>query len=83
MTSLSTFLPLFPLSPPFFLFLCSLLPPQFPQEKPVVSVYPPVGHHLVDSNNGTMVTSPLITNVSPSQLGLRQQYKRQGKQNLW
>lgn len=39
-----------------------LLPPQFPQEKPVVSVYPPVGHHLVDSNNGTLVTSPLITN---------------------
>ncbi|CAL8334042.1 unnamed protein product [Lota lota] len=39
-----------------------LLPPQFPQEKPVVSVYPPVGHHLVDSNNGTMVTSPLLTN---------------------
>uniref|UniRef100_A0A667X9P4 VPS37A subunit of ESCRT-I n=1 Tax=Myripristis murdjan TaxID=586833 RepID=A0A667X9P4_9TELE len=39
-----------------------LLPPQFPQEKPVVSVYPPVGHHLVDSNNGTIVTSPLITN---------------------
>uniref|UniRef100_A0A8B9HGB6 VPS37A subunit of ESCRT-I n=1 Tax=Astyanax mexicanus TaxID=7994 RepID=A0A8B9HGB6_ASTMX len=39
-----------------------LLPPQFPQEKPVVSVYPPVGHHLVDSNNGTVVTSPLITN---------------------
>ncbi|KAM4604124.1 vacuolar protein sorting-associated protein 37A isoform 1-T3 [Polymixia lowei] len=39
-----------------------LLPPQFPQEKPIVSVYPPVGHHLVDSNNGTMVTSPLITN---------------------
>ncbi|XP_062864225.1 vacuolar protein sorting-associated protein 37A [Trichomycterus rosablanca] len=39
-----------------------LLPPQFPQEKPVVSVFPPVGHHLVDSNNGTVVTSPLITN---------------------
>ncbi|KAM6972563.1 vacuolar protein sorting-associated protein 37A [Aplochiton taeniatus] len=39
-----------------------LLPPQFPQEKPVVSVYPPVGHHLVDSNNGTLVTSPLIAN---------------------
>uniref|UniRef100_A0A671U0C2 VPS37A subunit of ESCRT-I n=1 Tax=Sparus aurata TaxID=8175 RepID=A0A671U0C2_SPAAU len=39
-----------------------LLPPQFPQEKPVVSVYPPVGHHLVDSNNGTMITSPLINN---------------------
>lgn len=39
-----------------------LLPPQFPQEKPMVSVYPPVGHHLVDSNNGTIVTSPLITN---------------------
>ncbi|KTG47408.1 hypothetical protein cypCar_00010216 [Cyprinus carpio] len=40
-----------------------LLPPQFPQEKPVVSVFPPVGHHLIDSNNGTMVTSPLITNL--------------------
>ncbi|XP_035036816.1 vacuolar protein sorting-associated protein 37A [Hippoglossus stenolepis] len=39
-----------------------LLPPQFPQEKPVVSVYPPVGHHLVDSNNGTLINSPLITN---------------------
>ncbi|XP_053712147.1 vacuolar protein sorting-associated protein 37A-like [Synchiropus splendidus] len=39
-----------------------LLPPQFPQEKPTVSVYPPVGHHLVDSNNGTIITSPLITN---------------------
>ncbi|XP_057698791.1 vacuolar protein sorting-associated protein 37A isoform X2 [Corythoichthys intestinalis] len=38
-----------------------LLPPQFPQEKPVVSVYPPVGHHLIDSNNGTSITSPLIT----------------------
>lgn len=43
--------------------LCSLLPPQFPQEKPVVSVYPPVGHHLVDSNNGTMISSPLLSNV--------------------
>ncbi|XP_038146945.1 vacuolar protein sorting-associated protein 37A [Cyprinodon tularosa] len=41
-----------------------LLPPQFPQEKPVVSVYPPVGHHLIDSNNGTVITSPLITNFS-------------------
>ncbi|XP_067114387.1 vacuolar protein sorting-associated protein 37A [Osmerus mordax] len=39
-----------------------LLPPQFPQEKPVVSVYPPVGHHLVDSNNGTLVSSPAIVN---------------------
>ncbi|KAG5285762.1 hypothetical protein AALO_G00007170 [Alosa alosa] len=39
-----------------------LLPPQFPQEKPVVSVYPPVGHHLVESNNGTVITSPLLTN---------------------
>lgn len=28
----------------------------------MVSVYPPVGHHLVDSNNGTMITSPLISN---------------------
>ncbi|MBN3299213.1 vacuolar protein sorting-associated protein 37A [Amia ocellicauda] len=39
-----------------------LLPPQFPQEKPAVSVYPPVRHHLVDSHNGTMVNSPLVTN---------------------
>ncbi|XP_075872225.1 vacuolar protein sorting-associated protein 37A isoform X1 [Nelusetta ayraudi] len=39
-----------------------LLPPQFPQEKPVVSIYPPVGHHLVDSNNGTIITSPLVSN---------------------
>ncbi|XP_046873147.1 vacuolar protein sorting-associated protein 37A isoform X1 [Hypomesus transpacificus] len=39
-----------------------LLPPQFPQEKPMVSVYPPVGHHLVDSNNGTLVSSPAIAN---------------------
>ncbi|KAI5630459.1 vacuolar protein sorting-associated protein 37A, partial [Silurus asotus] len=39
-----------------------LLPPQFPQEKPVVTVYPPLGHHAVDGNNGTVVTSPLITN---------------------
>lgn len=46
-----------------FCLLCSLLPPQFPQEKPVVSVYPPVGHHLVDSNNGTMISSPLVSNV--------------------
>nr|XP_014346297.1 PREDICTED: vacuolar protein sorting-associated protein 37A [Latimeria chalumnae] len=40
-----------------------LLPPQFPQEKPVVSVFPPVRHHLVDQHNGTVVTSPLLTNV--------------------
>ncbi|MBN3317337.1 VP37A protein, partial [Atractosteus spatula] len=39
-----------------------LLPPQFPQEKPTVSVFPCVRHHLVDSQNGTIVTSPLITN---------------------
>ncbi|XP_013868970.1 vacuolar protein sorting-associated protein 37A isoform X1 [Austrofundulus limnaeus] len=39
-----------------------LLPLQFPQDKPVVTVYPPVGHHLVDSNNGTTIISPLITN---------------------
>ncbi|KAK2919193.1 vacuolar protein sorting-associated protein 37A [Channa argus] len=39
-----------------------VLPTQFPQDKPVVSVYPAVGHHLVDSNNGSIITSPLITN---------------------
>ncbi|XP_064418738.1 vacuolar protein sorting-associated protein 37A isoform X1 [Latimeria chalumnae] len=41
-----------------------LLPPQFPQEKPVVSVFPPVRHHLVDQHNGTVVTSPLLTNFT-------------------
>ncbi|XP_062899121.1 vacuolar protein sorting-associated protein 37A isoform X2 [Mobula hypostoma] len=42
----------------------SLLPPQFPQEKPVISVFPPVRHHLVDKQMGTMVTSPMITNFT-------------------
>ncbi|XP_069780665.1 vacuolar protein sorting-associated protein 37A [Narcine bancroftii] len=41
-----------------------LLPPQFPQEKPVISVFPPVRHHLVDKQMGTMVTSPMITNFT-------------------
>ncbi|XP_078404722.1 vacuolar protein sorting-associated protein 37A [Cetorhinus maximus] len=41
-----------------------LLPTQFPQEKPVVSVFPPVRHHLVDKHSGTVVTSPLITNFA-------------------
>uniref|UniRef100_A0A8D1B691 VPS37A subunit of ESCRT-I n=2 Tax=Sus scrofa TaxID=9823 RepID=A0A8D1B691_PIG len=40
-----------------------LLPPQFPQEKPVISVYPPVRHHLVDKQ-GVYVTSPLINNFT-------------------
>ena len=39
-----------------------LLPPQFPQEKPVISVYPPIRHHLVDKQ-GVYVTSPLVSNV--------------------
>ncbi|KAB1257613.1 Vacuolar protein sorting-associated protein 37A [Camelus dromedarius] len=39
-----------------------LLPPQFPQEKPVISVYPPIQHHLVDKQ-GVYVTSPLVSNV--------------------
>lgn len=41
-----------------------LLPPQFPQEKPVVSVFPPVRHHLVDKQMCTMVTSPMIANFT-------------------
>ncbi|KAK2520968.1 vacuolar protein sorting-associated protein 37A [Columba livia] len=40
-----------------------LLPPQFPQEKPVISVFPPVRHHLVDKQ-GVYVTSPLISNFT-------------------
>lgn len=49
-----------------YVFLCysfsRLLPPQFPQEKPVISVYPPIRHHLMDSQ-GLYVTSPLVSNV--------------------
>ncbi|XP_067843069.1 vacuolar protein sorting-associated protein 37A isoform X2 [Heptranchias perlo] len=41
-----------------------LLPPQFPQEKPVVTVFPPVRHHLVDKHTGTVVMSPMITNFT-------------------
>ncbi|CAO2611941.1 Vacuolar protein sorting-associated protein 37A [Lemmus lemmus] len=40
-----------------------LLPPQFPQEKPVISVYPPIRHHLMD-NQGLYVTSPLVSNFT-------------------
>ncbi|XP_037238192.1 vacuolar protein sorting-associated protein 37A isoform X2 [Falco biarmicus] len=40
-----------------------LLPPQFPQEKPVISVFPPVRHHLMDKQ-GVYVTSPLISNFT-------------------
>ncbi|XP_054972271.1 vacuolar protein sorting-associated protein 37A isoform X4 [Pan paniscus] len=40
-----------------------LLPPQFPQEKPVISVYPPIRHHLMDKQ-GVYVTSPLVNNFT-------------------
>ncbi|KAM9194900.1 vacuolar protein sorting-associated protein 37A [Dugong dugon] len=40
-----------------------LLPPQFPQEKPVISVYPPIRHHLMDKQ-GVYVTCPLINNFT-------------------
>ncbi|XP_030047301.1 vacuolar protein sorting-associated protein 37A isoform X2 [Microcaecilia unicolor] len=40
-----------------------LLPPQFPQEKPVISVYPPIRHHIMDKQ-GEYVTSPLINNFT-------------------
>ncbi|NXU59438.1 VP37A protein, partial [Turnix velox] len=43
--------------------ISSLLPPQFPQEKPVISVFPPVRHHLLDKQ-GVYVTSPLVTNFT-------------------
>nr|XP_042697862.1 vacuolar protein sorting-associated protein 37A isoform X3 [Chrysemys picta bellii] len=39
-----------------------LLPPQFPQEKPVISVFPPIRHHLMDKQ-GVYVACPLISNV--------------------
>uniref|UniRef100_J3S5G9 Vacuolar protein sorting-associated protein 37A n=1 Tax=Crotalus adamanteus TaxID=8729 RepID=J3S5G9_CROAD len=40
-----------------------LLPPQFPQEKPVISVFPPIRHHIMDKQ-GAYVTSPLISNFT-------------------
>ncbi|XP_060102390.1 vacuolar protein sorting-associated protein 37A [Heteronotia binoei] len=40
-----------------------LLPPQFPQEKPVISVYPPIRHHLMDKQ-GVYVACPLISSFT-------------------
>ncbi|KAJ1215317.1 hypothetical protein NDU88_002926 [Pleurodeles waltl] len=40
-----------------------LLPQNFPQEKPVISIYPPVRHHLVDKQ-GVYVICPLINNFT-------------------
>ncbi|CAH2300282.1 vacuolar sorting-associated 37A [Pelobates cultripes] len=40
-----------------------LLPPQFPQEKPLISVYPPIRHHLVDKQ-GVNVTCPIVNNFT-------------------
>ncbi|KAM8939800.1 vacuolar protein sorting-associated protein 37A isoform 2-T2 [Pelodytes ibericus] len=40
-----------------------LLPPQFPQEKPHISVFPPIRHHLVDKQ-GINVTCPLVNNFT-------------------
>ncbi|KAG8453747.1 hypothetical protein GDO86_000391 [Hymenochirus boettgeri] len=40
-----------------------LLPPQFPQEKPHISVFPPIKHHLVDKQ-GVNVTCPLVNNFT-------------------
>ncbi|KAM4708933.1 vacuolar protein sorting-associated protein 37A [Discoglossus pictus] len=40
-----------------------LLPPQFPQEKPHISVFPPIRHHLVDKQ-GVNVTCPLVNNFT-------------------
>ncbi|KAG8134681.1 hypothetical protein E2320_007772 [Naja naja] len=40
-----------------------LLPPQFPQDKPVISVFPPIRHHIIDKQ-GAYVTSPLINSFT-------------------
>ncbi|XP_075052440.1 vacuolar protein sorting-associated protein 37A [Mixophyes fleayi] len=40
-----------------------LLPQQFPQDKPVITVYPPIRHHLVDQQ-GTNITCPLVNNFT-------------------
>ncbi|XP_029442970.1 vacuolar protein sorting-associated protein 37A isoform X2 [Rhinatrema bivittatum] len=51
-----------------------LLPPQFPQEKPIISVYPPIRHHIMDKQ-GEYVTCPLINNFTMhSDLGKIIQY---------
>jgi len=41
----------------------AFVPPQFPQEKTVISVFPPVRHHLMDKQ-GVYVTGPLISNFT-------------------
>ncbi|XP_068134727.1 vacuolar protein sorting-associated protein 37A isoform X2 [Hyperolius riggenbachi] len=40
-----------------------LLPPQFPQEKPVITVFPPIRHPLVDTQ-GTNLICPLVNNFT-------------------
>ncbi|XP_066429480.1 vacuolar protein sorting-associated protein 37A [Eleutherodactylus coqui] len=40
-----------------------LLPQQFPQDKPIITVFPPIRHHLVDKQ-GTNVISPLVYNFT-------------------
>ncbi|XP_073439715.1 vacuolar protein sorting-associated protein 37A [Dendrobates tinctorius] len=40
-----------------------LLPQQFPQDKPLITVFPPIRHHLVDKQ-GTTVTCPLVHNFT-------------------
>ncbi|XP_003221634.1 vacuolar protein sorting-associated protein 37A [Anolis carolinensis] len=40
-----------------------LLPPQFPQEKPIISVFPPIRHHLMDKQ-GVYVACPLISSFT-------------------
>uniref|UniRef100_A0A2K5IID5 VPS37 C-terminal domain-containing protein n=1 Tax=Colobus angolensis palliatus TaxID=336983 RepID=A0A2K5IID5_COLAP len=40
-----------------------MLLPQFPQEKLVISVYPPIRHHLMNEQ-GVYVTSPLVNNFT-------------------
>ncbi|XP_073517992.1 vacuolar protein sorting-associated protein 37A-like [Phyllobates terribilis] len=40
-----------------------LLPPHFPQDKPLITVFPPIRHHLVDKQ-GPNVTCPLLQNFT-------------------
>ncbi|OCT96882.1 hypothetical protein XELAEV_18009099mg [Xenopus laevis] len=46
-----------------------LLPPQFPQEKPHISVFPPIHHHLVDKQGMNVIFPPVNNFTMHSDLG--------------
>ncbi|NP_001089334.1 vacuolar protein sorting 37 homolog A L homeolog [Xenopus laevis] len=46
-----------------------LLPPQFPQDKPHISVFPPIHHHLVDKQGMNVIFPPVNNFTMHSDLG--------------